>query len=78
VAQTNPVVGKIASRVMDKIPRGAKALGKYAQEEYGVQGGEQLGEMAGVALRSEIKRRTGLGLKGAALRVAGSGMDCRC
>jgi hypothetical protein len=77
VAQSNPVVGKIASKVMDKIPAGAKALGKYAQSEYGIQGGEQLGEMAGTMLRGEIKRRTGLGMRrrGGALRVAGSGMD---
>jgi len=76
VAQTNPLVGKIASKVMDKIPAGAKALGKYAQREYGIQGGEKLGEMAGTMLRSEIKSRTGLGMRrGGALRVAGSGMD---
>jgi hypothetical protein len=76
VAQTNPLVGKIASKVMDKIPAGAKVLGKYAQSEYGIQGGEKLGEMAGTMLRGEIKSRTGLGMRrGGALRVAGSGMD---
>ena len=73
VAQTNPVVKKVATKVLDKIPAGARALGRYAGQEMGVAGGEQLGEMAGVALRQEIKKRTGLGV-GGALRVAGSGM----
>ena len=72
LAQTNPVVGMVATKLLDQIPTAAKALGAYA-------GNEQLGSMAGHVLRQGIKAKTGLGLKkrkprkkkGGALLVAG-------
>jgi hypothetical protein len=72
LAQTNPIVGAVATQLLDQIPTAAKALGTYA-------GSEQLGSLAGHALRQGIKAKTGLGLKkrkprkkkGGALMVAG-------
>jgi hypothetical protein len=71
LAQTNPVVGAVATQLLDQIPTAAKALGSYA-------GDEKLGSMAGHMVRAGIKAKTGLGLKkkgrkkkGGALMVAG-------
>jgi hypothetical protein len=71
VAQTNPIVGAVATQLLDQIPNASKALGSYA-------GNEQLGSMAGHMVRQGIKAKTGLGLKkkgrkkkGGALMVAG-------
>jgi len=72
LAQSNPVIGAVATQLLDQIPTAAKALGSYA-------GNEQLGTMAGHMVRQGIKAKTGLGLKkrkprkkkGGALMVAG-------
>jgi len=72
LAQSNPVVGAVATQLLDQIPVASKALGAYA-------GDEMLGSMAGHMIRQGIKAKTGLGLKkraprkkkGGALMVAG-------